>query len=76
MSALLYTIAGLIVTALLSGLAYLIRDYFRIRAAEGAKDSEIAAKDETIKRILKEKEAYEDVHKTRALTGSDAIDRL
>jgi hypothetical protein len=74
--ALLWTIAGLLVTALLSGLAYLIRDWLRIRANEGAKDSEIAAKDETIKRILKEKESAERIHASRPISDFDTSGRL
>jgi hypothetical protein len=69
-------LAGLLVTAGLSGLAYLIRDWLRIRANEDAKDSEIAVKDETIKRILKEKESVEQIHKNRPVSDFDTSGRL
>jgi hypothetical protein len=76
MTGLVYAIAGLFVTAALGGLAWLIRDWLRIRAGEGAKDQAIAAKEETVKRILREKDAEEQIHRDRPGSVADAIEQL
>jgi hypothetical protein len=76
MSGPLYVIAGLLATAAIAGVGFLIREYLRLSVAVRTEEAETEAQKARADRILKEKEAYEDVHKTRALTGSDAVDRL
>jgi hypothetical protein len=76
MTGLVYTAVIATILAALGGLGWLIKDWLHIRAADEAKDQKIAAKDETIERILKEKSSAEQIHKNRPVSDFDTSGRL
>ena len=76
MSAGLWGIVAAVVAALLGGAGWLLRSYIHLASSVGEKESEIAAKDETIKRILKEKASEERIHASRPISDFDNSGRL
>ena len=76
MSAGLWGIVAAVVAALLGGAGWLLRSYIHLASSVGEKDSEIAANDETIKRILKEKQSEERIHASRPISDFDNSGRL
>ena len=69
-------IIGTIVVTVLGGLGWLVLDWMKIRSESKAKDIEIEAQSARADRILKEKEAENEIRKNRPVSDIDLSRRL
>jgi len=72
-----YVIAGIIGTALVSGIAYLWYDSIRSRVEVGRLENENKAKEETNERMRHDNETYKRIHEeVMRVPDGDALKRL
>jgi hypothetical protein len=76
MSGPLYVIAGLLATAAIAGVGFLIREYLRLSVEAGKEHAETEAQTARADRILEEKESAEQIHKNRPVSDFDTSGRL
>jgi hypothetical protein len=76
MSGPLYVIAGLLATAAIAGVGYIIREYLRLSVEVGKERAETEAQTARGDRILKEKQSEERIHSNRPISDFDNSRRL
>lgn len=67
---------GAVAALILTGLAWLVKDWFRVKADEKQKDARITEVEETNARLVREIEAKDAIQENRPVTDSDLSDRL